>query len=111
MQFHKSRLAYAFAAGLMLAAPMAHADIVGFTANDRDTLAGYVRTLPATETKAQGKYRVGEIIPVSDGMEALPNTIASRISPAPDGYAYVQAGSDVYLINNQRQIVDRVGTR
>jgi hypothetical protein len=84
-----------------------------FSSNDRRALNDYISSLPSgVRNSTDGSFRVGETLPQNTATSRLPATVSRNIAPAPNGYSYVQAGSNVYMIsNNDRRIVDRVGIR
>ena len=51
------------------------------------------------------KWAVGQPLPTGIAYYPLPAALLGRLSPAPNGYAYVQVGSDVLLMGVATRII------
>jgi len=51
------------------------------------------------------KWAIGQPLPAGVAYFALPPALLGRLTPAPNGYAYVQVGSDVLLMGVATRII------
>ena len=78
-----------------------------FTDNDRVILKRVVVAPAQTDTVTY--YTPGTAIPETVTYEALPTTVTTQLTPAPEGDTYVNIGGNVYLVDRDRKIIS--GTR
>lgn len=88
----------------LLTSVSAKADVY-FRDNDRVILKDYV-TAPSEKVTF---YTPGTVLPETVTYTELPDTVTTKLSPAPAGDVYVSSGGNVYLIQkDSRKIVDAV---
>lgn len=90
-------------------------DTPAISAGDRTRLNDYIKSLPAgvrTSADTNTQVGIGDTLAPDAPVTTLPANVTAGLAPAPGGFSYVQAGSDVYLISNgDRRVVDRVGAK
>ncbi|HTK85600.1 MAG TPA: hypothetical protein VL625_11005 [Patescibacteria group bacterium] len=103
----------AVVAGALFAVLPAKADVY-FKDTDRDVLKSYVTVTPSTGTTTTTTkttttyYQPGTVIPDTVTYSELPTTVVSKLSPPPEGDTYVTIGSNAYLVDKDRKVVDAI---
>lgn len=97
------------AGGLFASLPASAA--IYFKDTDREVLRSYVTVSPSGSSTTTTKttttyYEPGTAIPETVTYSELPTTVVSKLSPPPEGDTYVTVGSNVYLIDHDRKVVD-----
>lgn len=99
------------AGGLFASLPASAA--IYFKDTDREVLRSYVTVSPSgtsttTTQTTTTYYEPGTVLPETVTYTELPTTVVSRLSPPPEGDTYVTIGSNAYLIDRDRKVVDAI---
>ena len=75
-------------------------------AKGKDCPAGLERSGKGCAAPVQGRYwAVGQTLQKAVATHPVPEVVASRLPPAPNGYEYVSAGEDILLVSKSIHLV------